>query len=46
MVPVELPQGFSTVFYRCFEGCKTIHVSIFRNFMKYSKNKGDIKGLQ
>ena len=24
MVPVELPQGFSIVFYRCLEGCKTM----------------------
>ena len=42
MVPVKLPQGFSKVFYRFLDGCKTM--PILQNVLKSAPNKGDIMG--
>ena len=42
MVPVELPQCISMVFYRCLYGCKTM--PILRNVIKSDTIKGDIIG--
>ena len=42
MVPVELQQGFSKVFYQCLDRCKTIF--ILQNVMNLIETKGDIMG--
>ena len=40
--PVQLPQGFSTVFYRFLDGCKTLPFLL--NALKSNTNEGDIMG--
>ena len=42
VVPVKLLQGFSMVFCRLLDGCKTM--PILRNVLKSDTNKGDILG--
>ena len=42
VVPVYLLQGFSMVFCRLLDGCKTM--PILRNVLKSDTNKGDILG--
>ena len=42
MVPVWLPQGFSIVFYRFLDGCKSM--PILRNVLKSDTSKVDIMG--
>ena len=42
VVPVSLLQGFSMVFCRLLDGCKTM--PILRNVLKSDTNKGDVLG--
>ena len=42
VVPVQLLQGFSMVFCRLLDGCKTM--PILQNVLKSDTNKGDILG--
>ena len=42
VVPVEVSQGFSIVFYRIKDSCKTM--TILQNVMKSDTNKGGIMG--